>query len=157
MTLDLYLPPGAVPHAVTKKKSVLIDHAREQGSISILGENSSLSDLEVLFNLIFGSGLVKVDASESDDSDPSPPVDLLLAGKPVCENCHTSSHVRKRETYHTKRGEDRDYFSCDYCGTRVRTNVTGRRHTVKTVAIMLSRFFSAESTRGIQTGMLEED
>jgi hypothetical protein len=134
-----------------------MDHAREQNSVSILGKDCSPSDFEVLFNLIFGSGLVKADSSESDDSDSSPPLGRLLAGKPVCENCKRSDTVRKRETYRTKRGEDRDYFSCDLCGKRVATNVTGRRHTLKTVAIMLSRFFSGESTRSIQTGMLEED
>jgi len=116
----------------------------------------SLGDIERLFNLFFQGNLTPVGDEPSPCETPAPSLDELLKGKPVCENCGKSDCVRKREDYTTQREETREYFSCDRCGRRVHTNITGRRHTVNVVAKVLSRFFNRESTRDIKTGMLEE-
>jgi len=112
-------------------------------------------DAELLFES-FLQGLLN-EFDEVPEPDPSPAPLSELEGKPVCTNCGGSGNVIKRDAYQTTRGEARDYFSCTRCCHRVPVNVTGRRHTAKTVAVVLSRFFAAESTRNIQTGMLEED
>lgn len=114
-------------------------------------------DIEVMFQSVFEGRLQRAEALEENPPPPASLVSELAQEKPVCIMCGQSDAVRKREKYHAKCGEVRYYFSCDRCKKRIPSNVTGRRHTIKTVAVILSRFFSSESTRSIQAGMLEED
>jgi len=63
--------------------------------------------------------------------------------------------VRKRDDYPTKHGEIREYWSCDRCGPRVPSNVTGRRRSASLVGDVLGRFYGGASIPNIETGLLE--
>lgn len=114
-------------------------------------------DVELLFQTLFEGRVQQAELREDDFSLPDPPLSELLNGRPMCPKCQRSDNVRKRDVYRTERGEVRNYYSCNLCGTRVPPNPTGRRHSLRTVAIVLSRYFGGESSRTVATGMLEEE
>ena len=131
---------------LSRTTSILVPHMNKN--------STTILDLDLLFESVL-RGRVK-DVEDESPSVDAPPLSVLLQGRPICSKCGRSDDVIKRDIYLTKHGEIRDYYSCTSCRMRVPTNPTGRRHSPRIIAVTLSRFFSGESSRNIERGMLEE-
>jgi len=131
---------------LSKTTSILVPHMNNT--------QSTILDLDLLFESVLKGRLTDVD--DEFPSVDSPVLSVLLQGRPICSKCGRSDDVIKRDIYLTKHGEIRDYYSCTSCRMRVPINPTGRRHSPRIIAVTLSRFFSGESSRNIERGMLEE-